>query len=121
MIDARSLHHNPHTWGEDCKEFKPERFIDTADYRWPREGFLSFSAGTRSCVGQKFAIVEGACILSKVCRRYKLSLPDEEMRAYRAGEESFDELKARTLRMTQRITLTPLYKSLKFTLRHDQL
>ena len=24
-------------WGEDVTEFKPERFIDTDAYRWPRD------------------------------------------------------------------------------------
>jgi len=24
-------------WGDDAGEFKPERFIDTDTYRWPRD------------------------------------------------------------------------------------
>ena len=24
-------------WGADAEEFRPDRFIDTADYQWPRE------------------------------------------------------------------------------------
>ena len=25
-------------WGKDAHIFKPERFIDTEDYKWPRDG-----------------------------------------------------------------------------------
>lgn len=30
-------------WGTDCKLFKPERFIDTESYRWPRDACTSLS------------------------------------------------------------------------------
>jgi hypothetical protein len=28
-------------WGEDVDDFKPERFIDTDTYRWPRDACKS--------------------------------------------------------------------------------
>jgi hypothetical protein len=27
-------------WGDDVEDFKPERFIDTEGYRWPREACM---------------------------------------------------------------------------------
>ncbi|KAF7296923.1 F-box domain-containing protein [Mycena indigotica] len=66
MVDIRGLHHNPMYWPEP-EEFRPERFIDTESYRWPRDAFLAFSAGPRNCIGQRFALTEGACILASLC------------------------------------------------------
>lgn len=45
----------------DPEEFKPDRFIDTDDYKYNRDAFLPFSAGARSCVGRKFAEIELVC------------------------------------------------------------
>ncbi len=49
-------------WSEP-ETFKPDRFIDTDDYKWNRDAFIPFSAGARSCVGQKFSQVEIVCEL----------------------------------------------------------
>ena len=40
-------------WGADADAFRPERFIDTPEHRWPREAFLAFSLGMRACIGQR--------------------------------------------------------------------
>lgn len=34
-------------WGDDAHEFKPERFIDTDTYKWPRDGCKPFNAFNR--------------------------------------------------------------------------
>ncbi|THU83814.1 cytochrome P450, partial [Dendrothele bispora CBS 962.96] len=62
-------------WGPNADEFDPEHFIDSDTYRWPRDAFLGFSTGHRNCIGQKFAVVEGVCILSKLIRKYEILIP----------------------------------------------
>lgn len=57
-------------WGTDAKEFKPERWLD-AEGRTNKSGsadsnfsFLTFLHGPRSCIGQKFAQAEFACLIA---------------------------------------------------------
>ena len=59
-------------WGDDAHEFKPERFIDTDNYKWPRDGFMTFSAGPRGCIGKTFALTEAIVILSLLVRNFEL-------------------------------------------------
>ncbi|KAF5358820.1 hypothetical protein D9758_008567 [Tetrapyrgos nigripes] len=75
VLDLAAVHRNPIYWGADAEEFKPERFIDTDSYRWPRDAFLGFSAGYRNCIGQKFAVVEGVCMLAHIARGYEILVP----------------------------------------------
>lgn len=42
----------------DPESFKPDRFIDTDDYKYNRDAFLPFGGGARACLGRKFAEVE---------------------------------------------------------------
>ena len=37
MINIHGLHMSPQCWGEDVATFRPDRFIDTGDYEWPRD------------------------------------------------------------------------------------
>ncbi|KAG8885179.1 NuA4 histone acetyltransferase subunit [Tulasnella sp. 331] len=62
FYDVSALHHNPRYW-PDPYAFKPDRFLDP---NWPRDAFLSFSAGSRSCMGRRFAEVEGITIMALI-------------------------------------------------------
>ncbi|KAF7326020.1 F-box domain-containing protein [Mycena kentingensis (nom. inval.)] len=86
MLDIRALHYNPLHWGTDADEFKPERFIDTESYKWPREAFAAFSAGPRSCIGQRFAVTEGVGLLACLVRTYELAVP-QRLRALSPSEQ----------------------------------
>jgi len=109
VMDIWALHMNPFVWGSDAHEFKPERFIDTDAYRWPRDGFLAFSAGPRGCLGQRFAHTSAVCILASIVRRYEIHLPENL-----SGIKDKEELKRRLLRWTTGITLTPANPFVRF-------
>nr|CRX79145.1 hypothetical protein [Leucosporidium scottii] len=86
-LDVVALHRNPKYWGEDCDSYNPERFMDAADgsYRWPREAFMGFSAGPRSCLGQRFSsgkklpaeLVSATAVLALLFRKYKVHLAED--------------------------------------------
>lgn len=60
----------------DPEEFIPERFhienINTNPFV-----YVPFSAGSRNCIGQKFATVEMKSIISKVLRYFEISVPSD--------------------------------------------
>ncbi|KAL0569720.1 hypothetical protein V5O48_012235 [Marasmius crinis-equi] len=103
LIDIPGLHANPLYWGDDAEEFNPEKFIDTETYRWPREAFLAFSAGSRSCIGQKFALTEGVCALAMLIRRYEFLVPS------RLEGKTFEEQKRVMLEWRPHATNVPCH------------
>ncbi|KAH7925420.1 cytochrome P450 [Leucogyrophana mollusca] len=111
IMDIWALHMNPLYWGEDAEDFKPERFIDSDSYRWPRNAFMPFSNGARSCIGQRFALTESVCILANVVRRYEILVPDELVA--KSAREQRDAL----LKWTTGITITPTNARVKFRRR----
>ncbi|KIM46888.1 hypothetical protein M413DRAFT_440460 [Hebeloma cylindrosporum] len=75
VLDVLGLHMNPLIWGDDVEDCKPERFIDTEGYRWPREAFAGFSLGPRNCIGQRFALSEMVCVLALLIRKWEVLVP----------------------------------------------
>jgi len=102
VIDIWGLHHNSLYWGEDAAEYKPERFIDTKSYQWPRDAFMPFVAGPRSCIGQRFALAEMVCIIASIVRRYGICAPDH------LAKEPLEAQKEALLKWTVALTLTPV-------------
>ncbi|KAF7351367.1 Cytochrome P450 [Mycena sanguinolenta] len=101
MVDILGLHMNPMYWGSDVADFKPERFVDTESYRWPRDAFVAFSAGPRNCIGQRFALTESVCFIASLARNYEISVP-QNLRM-----KSFEEQKREMLRWRSGVTMTP--------------
>ncbi|GFZ19608.1 cytochrome P450, family 86, subfamily A, polypeptide 1 [Actinidia rufa] len=64
-------------WGEDCLEFKPERWLSAGLDRFepPKDGyrFVSFNAGPRTCLGKDLAYLQMKSVASAVLLRYRLS------------------------------------------------
>ncbi|KAH8075864.1 cytochrome P450 [Cristinia sonorae] len=107
-IDTVGLHNNPKYWDEP-EAFKPSRFMGD----WPRDAFLPFSGGVRSCIGRRFAELESVVVMAMLVKKYKITVKDEPQFAH----ETFEEKKARVLKTKNGLTLTPAKTSLVFTLR----
>uniref|UniRef100_A0A182P718 Uncharacterized protein n=1 Tax=Anopheles epiroticus TaxID=199890 RepID=A0A182P718_9DIPT len=74
VFGAYMMHHNPEYFPEP-EQFRPERFEDGETKRNPFV-YIPFSAGSRNCIGQKFALNELKTALVKILRQCKVVLPD---------------------------------------------
>lgn len=108
IIYTNGIHYNPRYW-DDPHEFKPKRFLQD----WPRDAFVPFSTGARSCVGRCFSETESIAILAVILSRYKVEVKLESQFA----SETFEERKARVLSSKQGLTLTPTRVPLVFKRR----
>lgn len=65
-------------WGEDCMEFKPDRWLSPEGDRFepPKDSykFVAFNAGPRTCLGKDLAYLQMKSVASAVLLRYRLSL-----------------------------------------------
>jgi cytochrome P450 len=74
-----TIHRDERFWDAPL-EFRPDRFADTDDR--PDFAYFPFGGGSRRCLGQQFAIVEGTLILATLAHNYHLELvsdPDVDL------------------------------------------
>lgn len=74
MIPIYLLHRNPKYW-TDPESFIPERWLNGArESKFHHFAYLPFSAGFRSCIGQRFAMWEAKLILAPIIREFEMML-----------------------------------------------
>ncbi|CAE5956265.1 unnamed protein product [Arabidopsis arenosa] len=65
------------TWGEDCLEFNPERWISPIDGKFINHDqyrFVAFNAGPRICLGKDLAYLQMKTIAAAVLLRHRLTV-----------------------------------------------
>jgi cytochrome P450 len=70
------VHRDPRWW-PDAESFQPERWLQggsAADASRPKFSYFPFGAGTRVCIGEHFAWMEGVLALATIARRWRLRL-----------------------------------------------
>ncbi|MEX2201576.1 MAG: cytochrome P450 [Dongiaceae bacterium] len=69
-VSILGVHHHPDFWPEPTV-FRPERFLDGTE-RQPGT-YLAFSAGARSCIGSRLAMIEAPLFLARLVQRVRLA------------------------------------------------
>lgn len=64
-------------WFSDPEKFDPERWTPERRAARPKFSYFPFSAGSRSCLGEVFASVEGVLSLATIAQKWRLrTVPD---------------------------------------------
>lgn len=78
LLSTFATHRDPRWWPEPLK-YDPDRFGPDAAPR-PRFAFYPFGAGTRNCIGENFAMMEGVLLLATILQRWKMDfLPGQKV------------------------------------------
>lgn len=69
----REIHIDKKYWGDDAKEFKPERFSEENMENINQNAYFPFSKGPRICPGYRYAWISMKVFLSKFLMKYKVT------------------------------------------------
>jgi cytochrome P450 len=69
-------HRHPAYW-EEPDRFRPERFLPGRAADRPKLAYFPFGAGPRGCIGNTFAMIEGALVLAAMVQRFRVRPADE--------------------------------------------
>jgi len=73
FLSFYTIHHDPKVW-PDPEKFDPERFSqDNSQNRHPY-AWMPFSAGPKSCIGNKFSLLEMKMALALILQKFKFEL-----------------------------------------------
>jgi len=72
QIFSYSLQRDKLIWGEDAEDFNPDRFYNLTKEQ--KLSFMPFGQGPRICIGMMFSLIEQKIFLTKLFKRFKISL-----------------------------------------------
>ncbi|GJE85445.1 cytochrome P450 [Phanerochaete sordida] len=87
LVSIIASNHNKDIWGADASEWKPERWLKTADQTTSKEltdsvkypgvynGMMTFLGGPRACIGFKFSEMEAKQVLATLLPRLHFAPP----------------------------------------------
>lgn len=84
----------PELWGEDCEQFKPERFIEQRKdgsigiKTYSQYLFHAFNAGPRLCLGQTLATYEGCAVVAEILGNFNVKFDHQ---ALKNDEPTYDD------------------------------
>jgi cytochrome P450 len=81
LVSPYVMHRDARFWSEP-ERFLPERFENGAER--PKFAYFPFGGGSRICIGERFAWMEGTLMLAAIARRWRLRCVDQRPAVPRA-------------------------------------
>lgn len=84
----------PELWGQDCEQFKPERFIEERKdgtkgiKTYSQYLYHAFNAGPRLCLGQTLATYEGCAVVAEILGNFDVKF---DQQALKNDEPTYDD------------------------------
>lgn len=66
--------HRDARWYPEPDAFRPERFTPEREAALPKQAYLPFGSGPRTCIGKIFATIEATLVLVTIAQRFHLHL-----------------------------------------------
>ncbi|KAL8740842.1 MAG: hypothetical protein Q9190_006493 [Brigantiaea leucoxantha] len=88
-----ALHRQPHLYGKDSEDFRPERWDEETLPLFQNEttaswGYLPFNGGPRICLGQDFALIEASYTIVRLLQKYPRVEMGEDQTYEKTGSEA---------------------------------
>ncbi|KAK2880177.1 hypothetical protein FQN49_000496 [Arthroderma sp. PD_2] len=97
------IQRDPSVYGDDANLFKPERMLDEAFAKLPKNSWKPFGNGVRGCIGRPFAWQETILTAAMLLQNFNLRFDDPSYQ----------------LQIKQTLTIKPNDFFMRATLRHD--
>lgn len=72
LVPLSLMNRDRETWA-DPSTFRPERFEEAgiAGHTSAKNGYLPFGYGSRTCIGNNLALIEGTCMIALLMQKYR--------------------------------------------------
>jgi len=72
VLGIMAAHYNKDLWGDDVKEFRPERWEAGPPHKY---AFMPFAMGPRACTGREFTVIEQKITFVKLLQHFDFRRP----------------------------------------------